>query len=90
MKKAAQMRLPCLYMWMVGGPLSLFFQTQNGFNPGIMMSDVNFKVRILLILFAQVITSKKTPQDECFVKFRVLNRDALTLQNIGYIDKLTV
>ena len=59
-------------------------------NPGIMMSAVNFKVRILLILFAQVIASKKTPQDECFVKSGVLNRDVLTLQNIGYIDKLTV
>ena len=59
-------------------------------SPGIMMSAVNFKVRILLILFAQVITSKKTPQDECFVKFEVLNRDVLKLQNIGYIDKLTV
>ena len=49
----------------------------------IIRLSVNFKVRILLILLAHVINKH-------LYKFRVLSRDALTFQNIRYLDKLTI
>ena len=60
----------------------------------IMRSTANSRVRILLILFAQVIN---TPQDECFYKFRVnfniskykISRLIITLKISSFSRRIT-